>query len=95
MAVAKMILASVAVVTIVSTGALAQVAQTGRITKLNSDGRIVLEHPRNGQAGAPTVVDDFKLQDGLAVSALKAGDNVNFTAEQVGGVWTVTKIQKR
>ena len=86
-----MILASV--VAVAGTGALAQVAQTGRITKLNSDGRIALEHPRNGQAGAPTVVDDFNLQDGLAVSALKAGDTVVFAAAaQVDGVWTVTKI---
>ena len=95
MNVAKTILASVAAVTIISAGALAQVAQTGRITKIDPKGTIGLEHLANGQAGAATVVDEFKVQDGLPVSNLKAGDKVAFTAAQVGGVWTVTKIQKQ
>jgi Cu/Ag efflux protein CusF len=95
MTVAKTILASVAAISIVSSGALAQVAQTGRITKLDPKGTIGLEHPANGQAGAPTVVDEFKVQNGLPINSLKAGDKVSFTAAQVGGVWTVTKIQKQ
>ena len=95
MKVAKTILAGVAAITLVSSGALAQVAQTGRITKLDPKGKIGLEHHANGQAGAPTVVDEFKVQDGLPVSNLKAGDKVTFTAAQVGEVWTVTKIQKQ
>jgi Cu/Ag efflux protein CusF len=95
MAIAKMILASAAAVTIASTAALAQVTQPGRITKLDPKGMITLEHPRNGRAGEPTVTDSFKVQDGLAVDALKAGDKVVFTAAQVGGVWTVMRIQKQ
>jgi Cu/Ag efflux protein CusF len=96
MTVAKAILASVAAITIAGSAALAQVTQTGRITKLDpQQGTIELEHPANGLAGAPNVLDPFKIQAGLAVSNLKAGDRVTFTSEPVGGVWTVTKIQKQ
>jgi Cu/Ag efflux protein CusF len=45
--------------------------------------------------GEPTFTDSFKVQHGLAVRALKAGDKVVFTAAQVGGVWAATKIQKQ
>lgn len=84
MTVARTIFASVAAIAVASSGALAQAAQTGRITKLDPKGMISLEHPRDGQAGAPTVVDPFKLQDGLAVGNLKTGDKVTFVAAQVG-----------
>jgi Cu/Ag efflux protein CusF len=99
MTVAKAILAGVAAIAIGGSGALAQAAQaaqTGRIAKLDpTQGTIVLEHPANGVVDAPTVADPFKIQGGLAVGNLKAGDNVVFTAAQVAGAWTVTKIQKQ
>jgi Cu(I)/Ag(I) efflux system periplasmic protein CusF len=96
MAVAKITVASVAAILIATTSALAQVAQPGRITKIDpKGGSIGLEHPPNGQAGMGTVVDEFKVQDGLPVSKLKVGDKVSFTAAQVRGVWTVIKIQKQ
>jgi len=97
MTVAKAVLASVAAITIASSGALAQVvAQTGRITKLDpQQGTIALEHHANGVADGPNVVDPFKIQAGLAIRNLKVGDTVTFTAEQVAGEWMVTKIQKR
>jgi Cu/Ag efflux protein CusF len=95
MTVAKMISAIVAAITIVSSGAQAQAPQSGRIITVDPKGSIRVEHPRNGQPGASTVVDDFKLQDGLPVSGLKAGDKISFAATQVGGLWTVTQIQKQ
>jgi hypothetical protein len=35
------------------------------------------------------------MQDGIASNALHAGDEVDFTAVQIGGVLTITKIQKQ
>jgi Cu/Ag efflux protein CusF len=70
-------------------------AQTGRIIELDLKGTIVLEHHANGEADAPIVVGPFNVQDGLTVSDLKTGDDVVFTAAEVRGVWTVTKIQKQ
>ncbi len=68
---------------------------TGTIVKLDAKGTIVLAHPQNGLADAPTVVDQYRVRDGLPISHLDADDKVDFTAAQVGGVWTVTKIQKQ
>jgi hypothetical protein len=73
--------AAIAAIAVASSGALDQAVQTGQITKLEPKGMIYLKHLANGRAGAPTVVDNFKVQDGLAVGNLKAGgDKVNFVA---------------
>jgi Cu/Ag efflux protein CusF len=101
MAFAKITLASVAVLTVISSGALAQEDQTtGKIIKIDqANGKITLEHKGGGTVGAATAVknpvDTYKIGDGLTLSALKVGDPVAFTEARIGGVWTVTKIQKQ
>jgi Cu/Ag efflux protein CusF len=98
MTIAKIALASVAAL-IISSAALAQEAHTGRIVKIDqANGNITLQHKPAGTVGTAGVypmVDDYKIQDGPAFNTLKAGDEVDFTAAQVGGAWTVTKIQKQ
>ena len=99
MTLAKISLASAAAITIISWGALAQENQnTGRITQLDHiNGKITLQHAPTGTvgaAGASSLVDEYKIQDGL-VKDLHAGDEVDFTAAQIGGVLTITKIQKK
>jgi len=97
MTLAKISLASAAAITIISWGALAQENQNkGRITQLDHiNGKITLQHAPSGTvgaAGASSLVDEYKIQDSL-VKDLHAGDEVDFTAAQVGGVLTITKIQ--
>ena len=70
-------------------------AQTGRIIELDLNGTLVMYTHADGRADAPVVVNTFNVQDGLTVSDLKATDYVVFTAAQVGGAWTITKIQKQ
>ena len=99
MTLAKISLASAAAITIISWGALAQENQNkGRITQLNHiNGKITLQHAPTGTvgaAGASSLVDEYKIQDGVAKD-LHAGDEVEFTAAQIGGVLTITKIQKK
>jgi len=99
MTLAKISLASAAAITLISWGALAQENQnTGRITQLDHiNGKITLQHAPTGTvgaAGASSLVDEYKIQDGLAKD-LHAGDQVDFTAAQIGGVSTITKIQKK
>jgi Cu/Ag efflux protein CusF len=99
MTLAKISLASAAAITIISWGALAQENQNkGRITQLDHiNGKITLQHAPTGTvgaAGASSLVDEYKIQDGLAKD-LHAGDEVDFTAAQIGGVLTITKIQKK
>jgi Cu/Ag efflux protein CusF len=91
------ILAAVAAVTIGS-AALAQQSLTGTITKVDEpNGKVTIQQTQSGTVGANSggAADDFKVQDGLMFNALKAGDKVVFTANEIGGVKTVTKIEKQ
>jgi Cu/Ag efflux protein CusF len=45
-------------------------------------------------AEGPPTPTQFKAQRGLVFNSLKPGDQVSFTAENVGGVLTVEKIAK-
>jgi Cu/Ag efflux protein CusF len=101
MTLAKISLASAAAITIISWGALAQENQNkGLITQLDHiNGKITLKHAPAGTVGAvgaSSLLDEYKIADGLASkNELHAGDEVDFTAAQIGGVWTITKIQKK
>jgi len=99
MTLAKISLASAAAITI-SWGAWAQENQNkGRITQLNHiNGTITLQHaPAEsvGAVGASSLVDEYKIQDGVASKDLHAGDEVDFTAARIGGVLTITTMQKK
>ena len=98
MQIAKIILASAAAIVIISSGALAQQALTGSITKVDeASGKITIQQTQSGTVGANTggATDDFKVQDGLLFNAFQAGDKVVFTATEIGGVKTITKLQKQ
>jgi Cu/Ag efflux protein CusF len=45
----------------------------------------------SGSTAAATV---FKVQDGLLFNAVKLGDKVTFTAENVDGVMTIEKLTR-
>src|ERR1700687_2428130 len=100
MTLAKISLATAAAVTIISWGALAQENQNkGRITQFDHiNGRLTLQHAPAGTVGAvgaSFLVDEYKIQDSVGSKDLHAGDEVDFTAARIGGVLTITKIQKR
>jgi Cu/Ag efflux protein CusF len=44
---------------------------------------------------AAGATDELKVQDGLLFNALQAGDKVVFTVTDIGGVRTITKLQKQ
>jgi Cu/Ag efflux protein CusF len=94
----KIILASAAVIAIISSGAWAQQALTGSITKVDeASGKITIQQTQSGTVGANvgSATDEFKVQDGLLFNALRAGDKVVFTATDIGGIRTITKLQKQ
>jgi Cu/Ag efflux protein CusF len=97
MKIAKIILASAAAIVIISSGALAQQALTGSITKVDeTKGTITIQQTQSGTVGANTGgAADFKVQDGLLFNALQTGDKVVFTATEIGGVKTITKLEKQ
>jgi Cu/Ag efflux protein CusF len=94
----KLILTSAVAIAVMSSGAWAQQAQTGSITKVDeANGKITIQQTQGGTVGATTggAAEDFKIQDGLMFNALKAGDKVAFTASEIGGVKTITKLEKQ
>jgi Cu/Ag efflux protein CusF len=98
MRVTKVILASAVAIAVISSGALAQQAQTGSITKVDeANGMITIQPTQSGTVGASTggAAGDFKVQDGLMFNALQPGDKVVFTAADIGGVKTITKLEKQ
>jgi Cu/Ag efflux protein CusF len=96
MKISKLILATAVV--IISSGALAQQSLTGSVTKVDeANGKISIQQTQSGTVGTTTggAAEDFKVQDGLLFNALRPGDKVVFTATDVGGVKTITKLEKQ
>ncbi len=95
---AEIVFAGIAAVCITCSGALAQQMQTGTISKVDeASGKIAIQQTQSGTVGASTggAAEDFKVQDGLMFNAFQVGDKVTFTASDVGGVKTITKLQKQ
>ena len=97
MTIPKIILAGAAAIA-VGSAALAQQSLTGTITRVDEpNGKVTIQQTQSGTVGANAggAADDFKVQDGLMFNALQAGDKVVFTATEVAGVKTITKLEKR
>jgi Cu/Ag efflux protein CusF len=98
MKIAKIILASAAATAIICSGAFAQQTGMGTISRVDeANGKIAIQQTQSGTVGANTggASEEFKVQDGLMFNALREGDKVTFTADEIGGVKTITKLQKQ
>jgi Cu/Ag efflux protein CusF len=94
----KFMLAGIATLILISSGASAEQALTGTVTEIDRiDGTIAIRQTQNGTVGAnsggPT--EAFKAQDGVALDDVHAGDKVTASTTEVGGVKTITKLQKQ
>lgn len=97
MKITKMVLAT-ATIALIGSSAMAQQAGTGSITRVDeANGKITIQQTQSGTVGATTgsAGEDFKVQDGLMFNAFQVGDKVVFTASDVGGVKTITKLEKQ
>ena len=98
MNIAKIVLAGSAALTILGSAALAQQALNGTITGLNRlNGTITIQQTQAGTVGANAggAGEEFKLQDGLSLDDLHAGNRVSFSVTEKAGVKTITKLQKQ
>jgi Cu/Ag efflux protein CusF len=91
---------SVGVVAFALTGAaaVAQQARNGTITELNRlNNTVSIKPTQNGTVGANTggAAEQFKVQSGVSLEELHAGDSVNFTVSEAGGAKTITKLERR
>ena len=83
-------------IALLQSGYAASNMTSGQVMKVDqSAGKITLRHGPmkkfNMDEGMTMV---YQVQDPSLLSRVKVGDKVQFDAEQVNGVFTVTKIQK-
>jgi Cu/Ag efflux protein CusF len=98
MKIAKILSAGAAAALIVSSAALAQQAMTGTITGINRlNDTIAIQQTQSGTVGANvgSAGEEFRVQKGLSLEDLHAGDKVSFSVSETGGSRTVTKLQKQ
>jgi Cu/Ag efflux protein CusF len=92
----KLILAAAVVIN--SAGALAQQSLTGTVARVDeANAKVTIQQTQSGTVGTTTggAAEDFKVQDGLLFNALQPGDKVVFNTTEVGGVKTITKLEKQ
>jgi Cu/Ag efflux protein CusF len=95
---AKTIFAGAALILISSSGAIAQQSVMGTISKVDeANDKIAIQQAQSGTVGASpgAAAEEFKVQDGLIFNAVKPGDKVVVTVTDVGGVKTITKLEKQ
>jgi Cu/Ag efflux protein CusF len=65
-----------------------------KVDELN--GLITVQRTLEGTVGASSaaVSNKFAVQDGLLFNALREGDKVTFTVQEINGVNTITKLEK-
>jgi Cu/Ag efflux protein CusF len=81
-----------------SAGASAQESRLGTISRLDeANGTIAIVEAQSGTTGSSTAAgsQEFKAQDGLLFNAFKEGDRVSFAVKDIGGVKTITKLEKQ
>lgn len=71
-------------------GALAE----GEVRKVDKDAKkITIKHGPIQNLDMPAMTMVFQVKDPAMLDSVKAGDKVKFQAENVGGAYTVTKIE--
>ena len=98
MTIAKILSVGAVALSFISSAALAQQAVTGTITGINRlNGTIAIKQTQSGTVGANTggAAEEFKVQGGLSLEDLHAGDKVSFSSAESGGIRTITKLQKQ
>jgi Cu/Ag efflux protein CusF len=93
MRLAKIILAG-AMLTVISSAALAQQAMTGTATVIDRmNGSITIQQVQSGTVGSNNggATERFMIQSKL-LDAVHAGDKVTFSVNEADGAKTITKI---
>ena len=78
-----------------ATGALAQLAD-GEIRKVDKDAKkITIKHGEIKSLDMPPMTMVFRVKEPAMLDAVKPGDKVKFSADKIGGAYTVTAIEKQ
>jgi len=95
---AKIVSLGVAAFAVVNSVASAEQARLGVITEINRlNNTIAIRQIQSGTVGANTggASEQFKMQNGISLDALHAGDRVSFSVTEAGGTKAVSKIDRQ
>ena len=66
----------------------------GEVRKVDKDaGKITLKHGELKNLEMPAMTMVFQVKDKSMLDQVKAGDKVRFTADKVGGAFTITHLE--
>jgi Cu(I)/Ag(I) efflux system periplasmic protein CusF len=76
-----------------ASAALAQLAD-GEIRKVDKDAKkLTIKHGPMPNLDMPPMTMVFQVKDAAMLEQVKPGDKVKFSAEKLGGAYTVTRIE--
>lgn len=68
----------------------------GEVRKIDKEqGKITLKHGEIRNIDMPPMTMVFRVQDPAMLDRVKEGDKVGFTADKIGGQFTVTGLEKK
>ncbi|KWB93677.1 copper-binding protein [Burkholderia ubonensis] len=68
----------------------------GEVRKVDTAaGKLTIKHGALENLGMDAMTMVFKVKDAAMLSQVKAGDKIDFVADEVNGALTVTKLQKQ
>ena len=90
------IAAIILVGTLMSSASFAQQPVSGTVTEVDRINRTLAIRPiQSGTSGAAAAApEQFKVQGGLSLETVHAGDRVTVSVTETGGVKTITKVDK-
>ena len=66
----------------------------GEIRKVDKEAKkLTIRHGPMENLDMPAMTMVFQVKDAAMLDAVKAGDKVKFTADKIGGVYTVTRLE--
>jgi Cu(I)/Ag(I) efflux system periplasmic protein CusF len=82
----------IAAALLVAGAAYAQPLTEGEVRKVDGD-KITLKHNEIKHLDMPAMTMVFKVANPASVAKLQPGDKVRFSAEKVGGQYTITRLE--
>jgi Cu(I)/Ag(I) efflux system protein CusF len=75
-------------------GAHAAALTSGIVKKVDQEaGKLTIQHGPLTHLDMPPMTMVFKVKDAAMLTAVKAGDKINFLAERANGAMTVTRLE--
>ena len=98
MKLAHLLISTTAALTLIGSSAFAQQALTGTVMRIDRlNGTVSIQQTQDGTVGAggSAAAEQYKVQSGISLDALHAGDKVNYSATGTGDAKTITKLDRK